>query len=72
MDKLFFNKLFGLTQKVTNPPARRAGRSRLNKNSLNTTSGFGRAARTVPQHTFVLYSFELSPALCVLLALSPP
>jgi hypothetical protein len=31
-----FNKLFALMQKVTNPPAGRAGRSRLNKNSLNT------------------------------------
>jgi hypothetical protein len=41
---LFFNKLFALMQKVTK-------RSRLNKNSLNTTSGFGFAARTVPQQT---------------------
>jgi hypothetical protein len=67
----FFNKLFALMQKVTNPPAGRAGRSRLNKNSLNTTSGFGSVARTVPQQRSVFHSIEHSTALRVLLAQGP-
>jgi hypothetical protein len=61
----FFNKLFGLIQKVTK-------RSRLIKNSLKTTSGFGRAARTVPQQAVVFHSIVLSTALRVLLAQGPP
>jgi hypothetical protein len=60
----FFNKLFALMQKVTK-------RSRLNKNSLNTTSGFGSAARTVPQQRSVFHSIDHSTALRVLLAQGP-
>jgi hypothetical protein len=59
------NKLFGLNQKVTKS-------SRLNKNSLNTTSGFVRAARTVPQQWLVFHSVGNSTALRVLLAQGPP